>query len=308
VKLARDALLWAAQNRWFGDHLPRYRFVRATVRRFMPGERIEDALEAGARLATDGIPVTVTYLGENVETSADAAAAVEHYRRLLDLIEGRGLDAEVSVKPTHLGLELGPEETFERLRGLAERSATLGRHLFLDMESSPYVEPTLEVYRRLHEVVPNTGVCIQAYLRRTPEDVDDLVARGASIRLVKGAYREPVDVAIQDRRAIDHAFADLALRFLEGAGGGRLALATHDVALLAEIERRAAAAGFGRDAYEIQMLYGIRAADQRRLAAEGSRIRVLISYGTHWYPWFMRRLAEHPANVWLALRNLFARR
>jgi proline dehydrogenase len=139
--------------------------------------------------------------------------------------------------------------------------------------------------------------------------VDDLAARGASIRLVKGAYREPDDVAIQDRRAIDRAFADLALRFLEGAGGGRLALATHDVELLEEIERRAAAAGFGRDAYEIQMLYGIRVADQKRLAAEGFRIRVLISYGSHWYPWFMRRLAEHPGrNLWLAIRNLFARR
>jgi proline dehydrogenase len=308
VKLARDALLWAAQNRWLGDHLPRYRFVRASVRRFMPGERIDDALEAGARLVADGIPVTFTYLGENVETSVDADGAVEHYLRLIDLIEERGLDAEVSVKPTHLGLELGPGETFERVRGLAERSATLGKHLFFDMESSPYVEPTLQLYRRLHEVESNTGVCIQAYLRRTPADVDDLVARGASIRLVKGAYREPDEVAIRDRHEIDRAFADLAVRFLEGAGGGRLALATHDVSLLEEIERRAAAAGFGRDAYEIQMLYGIRAADQRRLAAEGYRIRVLISYGTHWYPWFMRRLAEHPANVWLALRNLFARR
>jgi proline dehydrogenase len=305
---ARDALLWAAQNRWFGDHLPRYGFVRATVRRFMPGERIEDALDAGARLGADGIPVTFTYLGENVQTSADADAAAEHYVRLLDLIEQRELDAEVSVKPTHLGLELGPGETFERLRALAERSASLRRHLFLDMESSPYVAPTLQLYRRLHQAAPNTGVCIQAYLRRTRADVDDLAARGASIRLVKGAYREPDEVAIQDRRGIDRAFADLAVRFLEGAGGGRLALATHDVALLEEIERRAAAAGFGRDAYEIQMLYGIRAGDQRRLAAEGYRIRVLISYGTHWYPWFMRRLAEHPANVWLALRNLFSRR
>ena len=304
---ARDTLLWAAQNRWLGDHLPRFRFVRATVRRFMPGEGIDDALDAGARLDADGLPVTFTYLGENVATSTDADAAAQHYVRLIDQIEGRGLDAEVSAKPTHLGLELDPEETLERVRGVADRSAKLGKHFFLDMESSAYVEPTLQLYRRLREAEPNTGVCIQAYLKRTPADVDDLVARGASIRLVKGAYREPADVAIQDRRAIDRSFADLAIRFLEGAGGGRLALATHDVALLGEIERRAAAAGFGRDAYEIQMLYGIRAADQRRLAAEGYRIRVLISYGTHWYPWFMRRLAEHPANVWLALRNLFGR-
>jgi proline dehydrogenase len=305
---ARDALLWAAQNRWLGDHLPRYRFVRATVRRFMPGERIEDALDAGTRLGADRIPVTFTYLGENVASPSDADAAAEHYLGLLDEIDARGLDAEISLKPTHLGLELGLEETFERVRRLAERAAALGRHVFLDMESSPYVEPTVQLYRRLRDAAPNTGVCIQAYLKRTPADVDDLAARGASLRLVKGAYREPDDVAIHDRRAIDRVFADLAMRFLEAAGGGRLALATHDVALLEEIERRAAAAGSGRDAYEIQMLYGIRVADQRRLAADGYRVRVLISYGTHWYPWFMRRLAEHPANVWLAVRNVFARR
>lgn len=304
---ARDVLLWAAQNRWLKDRLPRSRAVRLSVRRFMPGERMEDALEAGARLGADGIPVTFTYLGENVETSADADEVVEHYLRLLDLIEERGLDAEISVKPTHLGLDLGPEETLERLRGLAERSATLEKHLFLDMESSEYVEPTLQVYRRLRDVSANTGVCIQAYLRRTPGDVVDLAEGGASVRLVKGAYREPRDAALQDRRSIGAAFAAQALRFLEGAGGGRLALATHDVPLLEEIERRAAAAGYGRDAFEIQMLYGIRVADQRRLARDGYRVRVLISYGTHWYPWFMRRLAEHPANVWLALRNLLSR-
>lgn len=304
---ARDAILWAAGNRWLREHLPRYRFVRASVRRFMPGERVEDALDAAERLAADGIPVTFTYLGEHVETPADADQVAEHYQELLDRIEERGLDAEVSVKPSHLGLELGPHDTFDRLRGLAERSAVRGRHLFVDMEDSRTVDPTLELYRRLLEATTNVGVCLQAYLHRTPGDVADLAARGGSIRLVKGAYREPRTVAIQDRRGIAAVFVELALGFLRGAGGGRLALGTHDVALLEEIERRAAAAGFGRDAFEVQMLYGIRTADQRRLARDGYRVRVLISYGSNWYPWFMRRLAEHPANVWLALRNLLAR-
>ena len=185
----------------------------------------------------------------------------------------------------------------------------MGKHLFIDMESAEYVEPTLALYRRLREEFENTGVCIQAYLHRTPQDVADLLAAGASIRLVKGAYREHGDVAIHDRRRIRATFQKLAHEFLRWSGGGRLALATHDVPLLTEIERRAAAAGRGRDAYEIQMLYGIRATDQRQLAHEGFRVRVLISYGTHWYPWFMRRLAEHPGrNLWLATRNLFARR
>ena len=305
----RDVILLAARNRWLAEHLPRYRFAKATVARFMPGERMEDAVDAAERLATEGIPVTFTYLGENVGSAADADAVAEHYLQLLDLIEDRGIDAEVSVKPTHLGLDLDPEATFQRLRRLAERSAALGKHLFLDMESAPYVDPTLAIYRRLRDEFENTGICIQAYLHRTPQDVADLLARGASVRLVKGAYREPGDLVIRDHRKIRTTFEKLALEFLRWSGGGRLALATHDVHLLTEIERRAAAAGFGRDTYEIQMLYGIRVADQRRLAGEGFRIRVLISYGTHWYPWFMRRLAEHPGkNLWLAIRNLFARR
>jgi proline dehydrogenase len=309
VNPARDALLMAAGNRWLGEHLPRFRFVRATVRRFMPGERMEDALDAAARLADDAIPTTFTYLGENIRSAADADAVVQHYLRLLDLIEERGLDAEVSVKPTHLGLDLDPAATLERLRRLAARSAALGKHLFLDMESAPYVEPTLAIYRQLREEYDNTGVCIQAYLHRTPQDVADLLAAGGSIRLVKGAYRQPREVAIHDSKRIRASFEKLAFEFLRWAGGGRLALATHDLGLLAEIERRAATAGFGRDGYEVQMLYGIRTADQRRLAADGFRVRVLISYGTHWFPWFMRRVAEHPGrNVWLAIRNLFARR
>jgi proline dehydrogenase len=308
VNPMRDAILLAARNRWLGDHLPRLRFVRVTVARFMPGETMEDAIGAAERLAAEGIPATFTYLGENVESSVDADAVVEHYLRLLDLIEEHGIDAEVSVKPTHLGLDLNSEETFQRLRRLAERSAALGKHLFLDMESAPYVDPTLAIYRRLREEFENTGVCIQAYLHRTPQDVANLLAVDASIRLVKGAYREPGDLVIKNRRTIRATFQKLALEFLRLSGGGRLALATHDVPMLSEIERRAAAAGFEKVAYEIQMLYGIRVADQRRLAGEGFRVRVLISYGTHWYPWFMRRLAEHPGNVWLAVRNLLARR
>ena len=171
------------------------------------------------------------------------------------------------------------------------------------MESAAYVEPTLAIYRALLEGSERSA-CASAYLHRTPQDVADLLAAGGSIRFVKGAYHEPRDVAIHDARRIREAFQKLALGFLRWGGGGRLALGTHDVELLAEIERAAATAGSGRDDYEIQMLYGIRVADQRRLAREGFRVRVLISYGTHWYPWFMRRVAEHPGrNIWLAIRT-----
>jgi proline dehydrogenase len=304
---ARDLILWAAHNGWLQRHLPRYRFVRATVARFMPGERMEDALNAAEALAEEGIPVTFTYLGESVESDADADAVVEHYLRLFDLIEERGLDAEVSVKPSHLGLELDPEATFGRIRPLAERSAAMGKHLFLDMEASPTVEPTLALYRKLRAETPAVGVCIQAYLHRTPADMADVLAQDGTIRLVKGAYKEPKDVVIRERSKIRSRFLRLASEFLRWAGSGRLALATHDVALIHEVERRAADAGAGKDAYEVQMLYGIRTADQRALVAEGFRVRVLISYGEHWYPWFMRRMAEKPSNIWLALRNLASR-
>jgi proline dehydrogenase len=176
------------------------------------------------------------------------------------------------------------------------------------MESSEFVEATVELAKELRADHANTGVCIQAYLHRTPKDVADLLAIDGSIRLVKGAYREPRDVALQDREDVSAAFRRLALQFLERRGPEcRLALATHDVDLLGAIEQDVLARGLGRDAYEIQMLYGIRSADQRRLAADGYRVRVLIAYGTYWYPWFMRRLAERPANVLIALRNLFAR-
>ena len=304
----RTAILWAARNRVLANRLPRLRFVKATVARFMPGEEMEDALTAAEKLGAAGIPTTLTFLGENVESAADADEAVEHYLRLLDRIEERGLDTEVSVKPTHLGLELDEEATVSRLKQLAARSAELERHLFVDMESAPYVDPTLRVYHRLRDEFENTGICIQAYLFRTPQDVADLIANRASIRLVKGAYREPKDVAIRDARTIRKTFEKLALEFLRWSKSGRLALATHDVGMLSELERRATATGHGRDDYEIQMLYGIRVADQRRLSQEGFRVRVLISYGTHWYPWFMRRLAEHPSNAWLAIRNLISRR
>jgi proline dehydrogenase len=302
-------LLWAAQNRWLREHLPRYRFVRASVARFMPGVTVEEALEAAERLVGDGVGVTLTNLGENVTDVEEADAVAEHYLDLLGQIGARGIDAEISVKPTHLGLELDVARTLDHLRRLSARSADLGRHLWIDMESSEHVAATVELAKRLRVEHANTGVCIQAYLHRTPQDVADLLAIDGSIRLVKGAYREPPELALQDRSAVSTAFRKLAVEILQRSrvAESRLALATHDIDLLNEIEHDAAGSGGGRDSYEIQMLYGIRVADQRRLAREGYRVRVLIAYGTYWYPWFMRRLAERPANVWFALRNLLAR-
>jgi proline dehydrogenase len=296
----RDALLWASGNAILRDRLPRFRFVRRTVSRFMPGESAEEAMVAAHDLAADGIAATLTRLGENVEDLSDAADAAREYLRLLDMIEDAGLDAEISVKVTQLGFDLDPGVTATHLERLVARSAQLGRTLWIDMESSGYVDGTIDAFERLAKESRHVGVCVQAYLRRTHDDVRRLLPLEPSIRLVKGAYREPRELAFHDRRVIDEAYRRLAGHLLHG-GARRVVLGTHDTDLVADIERQAD----GRDGFEVAMLYGIRADEQRRLRSEGHRVRTLISYGPSWYPWFMRRIAEKPvANTVLALRNL----
>ena len=306
----RDVLLWASSNRVLAEHLPRFGFVRATVRRFMPGEEPEHALAAAQELRTHDVAAAFTMLGEGVRDVHQADGVVEHYLGLLDDIAARGLDAEISVKPTHLGYDLDARVAAANIARLAERARERSTRVWLDMEQSSYVYGTIALYRELLAAFPDSGICLQAYLHRTPQDVADLLPFGASIRFVKGAYREPASVALQDRRAVAAAYRALALASArtKDPERGRLVLGTHDVELVRRIDRELRAQGNTRDDVEIEMLYGIRAADQIALAREGFRVRTLIAYGTHWYPWFMRRLAERPANVLSALRNLVARR
>ena len=296
----RGSLLWASGNATLREHLPRYRAVRRTVARFMPGETAEDGLNAAQGLATEGIAATFTLLGENVDDLPQATAAVDEYLRLLDRIDELGLDAEVSVKLTQLGFDLEPDATMVHMQRLADRSAEMGRTVWIDMESSAYVDGTIDLYTSLLARSPNSGLCMQAYLRRTWDDVQKLAPMAPSIRLVKGAYREPKDVAFQGRRVIDESYFRLASHLATSAR--RLALGTHDTDLVARIE---AVVPGGREAFEVAMLYGVRSDEQRRLAREGSTVRTLIAYGPYWYPWFMRRIAEKPvANTLLALRNV----
>lgn len=296
----RRGLLWASGNATLREHLPRFRAVRKTVDRFMPGETAEDALGAATRLAADGLPTTCTLLGENVTDPAQATAAAGEYLRLLDRVDELELDTEISVKVTQLGFDLDPEITTLHLERLADRSEAMGRSLWIDMESTAYIDGTIELYRTLLAKHPTSGLCIQAYLRRTWDDIGSLAGSAPSIRLVKGAYREPREHAFQDKTLIDESYLRLASHLVTSAR--RLVLATHDTDLIARIR---GAVGGGRDAFEIAMLYGIRADEQRRLAAEGYAVRTLISYGPYWYPWFMRRIAEKPVtNTMLALRNL----
>jgi proline dehydrogenase len=290
--------------------LPRLAFVRRAVSRFMPGEQASDALEASHDFQRRGIGTVLTLLGENVRDEAEARQVIRHYSGVMEAIRRAGLDAEVSVKLTHLGLDLGPEVAYSNLRALAEVAASLDKTLWVDMEGSPYTQVTLDLYRRVRAEHRNVGLCLQAYLRRTAQDLESLVPLAASIRLVKGAYAEPRSVAFAGMKEVDDGFFRLAERLLHPAAvasGARIAFGTHDGTLIRRIADAAAARGVAKDSYEFQLLYGIRRDEQDRLAGEGHRVRVLISYGEAWFPWYMRRLAERPANLWFVLKNLLRR-
>ncbi len=296
-----------AGNRWLRERIPRTRAARKAVRRFMPGDEADAALGAGEIFQADGIASLFTRLGENVEDRAAADAVADHYLGLLGEISERGLDGEVSVKLTQLGMDLDDDMSFEHCVRLAERAAEVGGELWIDMEGSAYVERTIVLYERLKRAHPNVGLCLQAYLRRTADDVQRLLPLEPSIRLVKGAYAEPQRIAYRDRGEVDANYLALCVSMLEGMRAGRrvrLGLGTHDVALIEQIASHAKAIGLPKTSFEVQMLYGIREDQQRRLAREGYKVRDLIAYGAAWYPWYMRRLAERPANIAFALRQL----
>lgn len=307
----RAILLRASTSAWLGERLPRQRFARRAVARFMPGESLDDALAAAHRLQDDGFPTVITQLGENVADAAAVERVADHYQHALDRIAAAGLDCQLSVKPTHLGLDVDTERCRASIERIALAAAAHGSRLWIDMEGSAYTAPTLALYRLLHARTRNVGLCLQANLRRTPQDLESLLPLAPSIRLVKGAYAEPLARAFGSRPEVDAAYFALAATLLGKAKPGESAtvigIATHDVPLVRRIARTAASLGLPPDAFEVQMLYGIRSREQARLREEGFRVRVLISYGTHWFPWYMRRLAERPANLWFVLRSIAAR-
>lgn len=303
----RHVLLWMARNRFLKRWLPRIWFVRRATRRFMPGETVEEALDAAEFFRPLGIGILFTQLGENLAELSEAQAVADHYHDLLDKIAARGMDAEISVKPTQLGLDLDRGAALRHLSGLADHAAKGRGLLWLDMEGSSYVDATLDLYRSLKASHPNVGICLQAYLRRTPADLHALLPLKPAIRLVKGAYDEPAAIAFRKRDEVSAAFQSLCVQMLPHAAKGelRLGMGTHDTALIERIAGHAAGVGIGKDAFEVEMLYGIRQDEQLRLAKEGYRVLALIAYGHAWYAWYMRRLAERPANVWFALRQIF---
>jgi len=308
MSLMRRSLLKASQSQWLREHAPRYGFMRRTVTRFMPGENVEDALAAAQTLASNGIGAVLTHLGENITDRAEAQEVTKHYQDVLDRIRAANLPAEVSVKLTQLGLDLDNEFCYSNLVALIEHTPA-EKTLWIDIEQSPYVDVTLQLYRRARKAYANVGVCVQAYLFRTEKDLDALISIGASVRLVKGAYNEPAEIAFPLKRDVDENYLHLAQRLLSPESRKmrvRAAMATHDRVLIKKIVEWSASQGIAKAHLEFQMLYGIQRAEQIRLARDGYRCNVLISYGSFWFPWFMRRLAERPANVLFLARNFFS--
>jgi proline dehydrogenase len=310
MSVARKILLAASTNAWLRERATKAPFVRRSVSAFMPGERIEDAMAAGARQQAQGIGAIFTRLGENVTRAEEAEEVTQHYLSVLDKLQASGLDSQISVKPTQLGLDLDKDLCFRNLQRLVDRAAERRNFVWIDMESSPYVDPTLDLFRRARARSALVGVALQAYLYRTAQDIEALLPLGSAIRLVKGAYLEPPTIAYPRKADVDANFYALACRLLRADAqerGTLLHIATHDPRLIEQLNTFIAAERVPQSAYEYAMLYGIQRPLQARLARDRRRIRVLIAYGDYWFPWYMRRLAERPANVWFVVKNVFAR-
>ena len=300
MSLMRSFLLAASQNRWLRDHASHYKFVRRSVSRFMPGETLDDALIAAQTLRGKKIGTVFTRLGENISDRVEAQEVADHYLEVLERVRQKGLQTEISVKLTQLGLDLSAELCFGHLQAIIARAPK---------EASNYVEVTLDLYRRALGEFPNVGVCLQAYLYRTKDDLRKLLPLRPSIRLVKGAYMEPPEIAFPRKSDVDANYLALGKELLKAKrekACPRVAFATHDTGMIRQLAEQAFQDGFAKADFEVQMLYGIQRGEQERLAAEGCTSIVLVAYGTFWYPWFVRRLAERPANLLFIARNVFA--
>lgn len=305
--IARNALLWVSENRKLRSSLPKYPFIRRAVTRFMPGETLPEATQAAIQLQQKRINTILTHLGENISDPNEADKVAEHYLNALETIHQLKIDAYVSVKLTQLGLDLNEGLCYKNIVSLAESAAQKNNWLWIDMEQSQYVDRTLSIYKKLRKKFSNVGVCLQAYLYRTPRDLEDLIPISSAIRLVKGAYAESKDVAFPKKSDVDESYLKLANTLLSNLKSNHLTvgIATHDRNIIAQLQKDAASFGLNPADYEFQLLYGIQTAEQMRLANEGYRVRCLISYGSYWFPWYVRRLAERPANVMFVIKNLF---
>jgi proline dehydrogenase len=295
LELAKSSRL----RRWITSNAT----TRRMASRFVPGEELASAIEAARASNRAGMTVSLDHLGENVGTREDADRARAAYTDTLERISAEGVDANVSLKLTHLGLDLGDEFCACQLRGVVRRAEELSNFVRVDMEGSAYTDRTLRLVRQARSESSSVGTVIQAYLNRSEEDVRSLIGMGCRIRLVKGAYKEPSTIAFRSKKDVDANFIKLMKILLPS--GIYHALATHDPKMIEAAIRFAAEQNITKDKFEFQMLYGIRTDLQQRLVQQGYRVRVYIPFGKDWFPYFMRRLAERPANLIFFARNLF---
>lgn len=306
----RSLLLYLSEAGWARSLITNVGPAHRAAERFVAGESLAQAIEIARRLNEDGLEVTLDHLGEKVADEQGALQAAEDYLTLLDAVASGGVRATVSLKLTQLGLDIGETLCLDHLRRILERAQATGNHVTIDMESSHYTDSTLRIYRTLRQDYANVGIVIQAYLYRSAADIRALAREGAFVRLCKGAYKEPPDRAFPDKADVDANFVHLTeLFFTEGANvpGAYLAIATHDDKMIAAARSFIRAHQIPCDRFEFQMLYGIRPHLQAQLRDDGFTVRIYAGYGTEWYPYFMRRLAERPANVWFIARNFFRR-
>ncbi|MFA3783241.1 proline dehydrogenase family protein [Melioribacteraceae bacterium 4301-Me] len=315
MSISRNILLKMSESTFLKKHVPNIWFVRKALKRFMPGETEEAAFIESKKLALLGIPTVYTRLGENIKNLDEADEVKNHYLQLIDKIKSQNLDIEISLKLTQLGFDISEEETYNNFKAIiGKANAILNNTVFgesttswIDIEGSLYTQRTIDFYKRIKFEFDNVGLCLQAYLYRTEKDLNELIDFRPIIRLVKGAYKEPENIAFPQKRAVDENYFKLSQRLMKEIKEKniRSAFATHDEKLIGKIINEARTIHLPKDKLEFQMLYGIKPELQKELAKDGYKVRVLISYGASWYPWYMRRLAERPANVWFVLKNIF---
>lgn len=300
--MLRKSLLFLSERERLKDFLLRFPVFRHVAHRFVAGDTLDAALGAARELNVEGFRVTLDYLGESVTDRRTAKRATDAYLKSLEAIQAGSADSTISLKLTQIGLELDRETALGNLRRIVGRAGELGNFVRVDMEGSAHTEATLAIFRQVFPEHRNVGVVIQSYLRRSRSDVQRLVRLGAPVRLCKGAYDEPAEVAFQDKAEVDDNYVHLMRMLLDG--GSPTAIATHDEAMIAATFEHMERRGLSNEAVEFQMLYGIRMDYQRRIADAGHPMRIYVPYGSEWYPYLMRRMAERPANLWFVIRAL----
>jgi proline dehydrogenase len=307
--LLRDLFIGLSTSKSARSFVTGFAPARRVAHRFVAGKTMAEAVAVVKGLNARGIKAILNEVGESVATEAEVNEAAQVFHELLACIDSEGLDADISLKPSHVGLTFGPDLFYENVADIVQAAQTYDNIVEIDMEGSPDVDATLEVYHRLVDTFGAGCIrlAVQSYLYRTPADVQRIIERGGTIRLVKGAYQEPPDIAYQDNSEINAATIEIMAAFLTPEAretGATLILGSHDPGLIKWLIGTAKERGFGKDQFEFQMLLGVRRDEQQRLADLGYRIRVYVPFGSAWYPYFMRRLAERPANVLFILRAL----